>query len=139
MQLTARVVSVLFALYACAASGMFALQSSHLQPIPVEVWRVGDDALTSSLRDAVESAIRTSSDLTLSNGKKPGTLVVTIPRHVNWKRVSGGRTQVTYAAQFSTVNARVIGRTTGSCQDDSLDTCAAQIIKAGRLAARNLR
>jgi hypothetical protein len=113
-------------------------QSANSQATPVEVQRVGDDALTSRLRDALEDALKNSGDFMLSDGKKPGTLIVKIPNHVSWKNGSGGRTHVLYKVEFATVDAGVIGRVTGSCWEDSLSKCAARVIIAARNAVRKL-
>ena len=100
----------------------------------VEVWWVGDDALTTKLRDALENAFKTSSDFRLSAGEKPGTLTVTIPSNVEWKRV-GKRTQVFYTVKFSSADNRHLGSSAGSCCDDSLSKCASKIIRDAKTAA----
>ncbi len=104
----------------------------------VEVWRGGDDLLTMRLKDAVESAFRASPDFALSSGKKPGTLMVTIPSRVRFKQV-GGRTQVLFDATFSTAEGKNLTASTGSCWDDSLVTCALKIVKDAKSAARRIR
>jgi len=101
---------------------------------PVEVWGGGDDALTVRLRDALEDAFRSSADFHLSGGKKPGTLVITLPSNVGWKTVAG-RTQVLYTAEF-TSDGQKLGGSKGSCWGDALAKCAAQIVKDAKGAAR---
>lgn len=101
---------------------------------PVEVWGGGDDALTARLRNALEDAFRSSADFHLSSGKKPGTLVITLPSNVEWKQV-GGRTQVLYTAEFAS-DGQNLGGSKGSCWDDALAKCAAQIVKDAKSAAR---
>jgi len=100
---------------------------------PVEVWGGGDDALTVKLRDALEEAFRSSADFHLSSGKKPGTLVITLPSNIGWKQV-GGRTQVLYTADFAS-DGQNLGGSKGSCWDDALPKCAAQIVKDAKNAA----
>jgi hypothetical protein len=107
------------------------------KPTLVEVWCGGDDALTHGLRNTLENAFKSSQDFSLSSGKKPGTLVVTIPTHVGWKQV-GKRTQVLYRVEFSSADDKVFSTSTGSCWDDRLTKCATQIVKAARIAARKI-
>jgi hypothetical protein len=102
---------------------------------PVEVWGGSDDALTVRLRDALEDAFRSSADFHLSSGKRPGTLVITLPSNVGRKPV-GGRTQVLYMAEF-TSEGQNLGGSKGSCWDDALAKCAAQIVKDAKIAVRN--
>jgi hypothetical protein len=106
-----------------------------VRPMLVEVWRAGDDVLTSRLRDSLEIALKSSRDFTLSNGKKPGSLVIGIPEHVGWKETSGGRTRVTYEVEFSSVNNKKIRHAMGSCWDESLEKCATQIVREAKIAA----
>ncbi len=102
---------------------------------PVEVWGGADDGLTIRLRDALKDAFRSSADFHLSSGNKPGTLVITLPSNVEWKQV-GGRTQVLYTAEFAS-DGQSLGGSKGSCWDDALAKCAAQIVKDAKIAARN--
>ena len=99
----------------------------------VEVWGGGDDALTVRFRDALKDAFRSSADFHLSSGEKPGTLVITLPSNVGWKQV-GGRTQVLYTADFAS-EGQNLGGSKGSCWDDALAKCAAQIVKDAKIAA----
>jgi hypothetical protein len=101
---------------------------------PVEVWGGGDDELTARLRDALKDALRSSADFHLSSGTKPGTLVITLPSNVGSKPV-GGRTQVLYTAKFAS-DGQNLGESTGSCRDDALAKCAAQIVKDAKSAIR---
>jgi len=98
---------------------------------------VGDDGFTQKLRDTLENAFKSSPDFSLSSGKKPGTLVVTIPTNVGWKQV-GKRMQVLYTVEFASVDNQNIGTNTGSCWDDMLSKCAAQIVKDAKIAARKI-
>ena len=107
-------------------------------PTLVEVWCGGDDGLTIRLRDTLESAFKSSPDFHLSSGKKPGTLVVTIPSNVGWKQVSW-RTRVLYTAKFASPDNQNLGGSKGSCWDDTLAKCAAQIVRDAKVAARQVR
>jgi hypothetical protein len=69
------------------------MNASDGNPIPVEVWRGGDDGLTLTLADAFENAFTASPYFILSSGRKKGTLVVRIPTHVGWRQI-GKRTRV---------------------------------------------
>jgi hypothetical protein len=93
---------------------------------PVEVWGGSDDGLTIRLKDALKDALR-SPEFHLSSGNKPGTLVITLPSNVGWKQV-GGRTQVLYTAEFAS-DGKNLGGSQGSCWDDALAKCAAQIVR----------
>ncbi len=119
-------------------SGFAAYALGSIEPAsgkPVEVWGGADDGLTIRLRDALKDAVRSSADFYLSSGEKPGTLVITLPSNVEWKQV-GGRTQVLYTAEFAS-DGQNLGGSTGSCWDDALAKCAAQIVKDAKIAARN--
>jgi hypothetical protein len=105
-----------------------AMGASDAKQTPVEVWRGGDDGATLRLTDALEATFRASPAFVLSSGKKPGTLVVTIPTHVGWKQI-GGRNQVLYTVEFTSADGRNLGTATGSCWDDALSECADQIIR----------
>ncbi len=78
-------------LAALAVLAGYSAGATPTKPMPVEFWVVGDDGLTQRLRDAVERALKSSSEFTMSYGKKPGTLIVQIPTNVDWERV-GSRT-----------------------------------------------
>ncbi len=119
-------------------SGFAAYALGSIEPAsgkPVEVWGGADDGLTIRLRDALKDAFRSSTDFHLSSGNKPGTLVITLPSNVGWKPV-GGRTQVLYTAEFAS-DGQNLGPSKGSCWDDALAKCAAQIVKDAKIAARN--
>jgi hypothetical protein len=106
--------------------------------LPVEVWRVGDDGLTVRLSEALESAFDESRDFTPSSGKAPGTLIVTIPKHVGWKEF-GKRTQVRYTVEFKTADEVSVGRSEGACWEDAIEKCAAQVLRDAKLVARKLK
>jgi hypothetical protein len=121
------------ALIAVATFGM----DASAQPTLIEVWRGGDDGLTQRLAVALESAFRASPNFSLSSGKKPGTLVVTVP-HAGWKEI-GPRTRVSYAIKFTSTDNRKLGRSTGWCWEDVLENCSAHIVADSKIAARKAR
>jgi len=120
------------------AVGAHTIDAASAKPTPVEVWSGGDDGLTLRLRGALVAALRSSPSFRLSSGKKPRTLVVTIPTHLKWKQI-GGRTQVLYTVQFASTDEQNIGASTGSCWDDALAKCAAHIVKDTKSAAGKIR
>jgi hypothetical protein len=114
-----------------------AIDATPAEPTRVEVWAVGDDGLTLRLRDALEGAFRSSPDFTLSSGKKQGTLVVTIPTNVEWKK-KAGRTKVLYTVKFTSIDDQNLGTSSGSCRENALTKCAAQIVTGAKSAAREI-
>lgn len=105
--------------------------------IPIEFRHVGDDGLSKKLADQVENAFKRSPEFLLSSGRKPGTLFVMIPTNVDWKDV-GPKTKVLYTVEFSADDNRKIGGRKGSCWEDELPKCAAQIVEHAKIAARNI-
>jgi hypothetical protein len=116
--------------------GSCALYAAPATPTPVEVWTGGDDGLTQHLRDAVQSKFK-ASDFIPSSGKKPGTLIVTIPTHAECTQ-NGTRTHVRYRVEFSSSDGVGIGKSSGSCWDDNVSACAAQIYGGAQRAAHKL-
>ena len=89
-----------------------------------EVWTGGDDGLTQRLADAVRSRLE------VSPPKTP--VIILIPTHVGWNDIRGrGRMWVTYRVEYRRGEA-VIGRGTGSCWEDQLDRCAAEIVRRAK-------
>jgi hypothetical protein len=112
--------------------------SVSAKPTLVEFWHTGDDGLSQRLAEKVESAFKRSHDFMLSSGKKPGTLVVTIPTNVEWKQV-GKRTRVLYRVEFSAVDNKTTSKAAGFCWDDNLQECAAQVLRNAKIAAHTVR
>ncbi len=128
-----------------AVEGRAAIADSA-KPTPIVVLKGGDDGLTNRLSDAIEKAFEASPDFKLSNGKQRGTLIVLIPTNVDWKPLrstqSDGRTPaitVLYAVEFRSVDDRVIASRAGSCRDDRMEECAAEVIKGAKAAVRRIR
>jgi hypothetical protein len=114
-----------------------AMEGTAAERTPVDVWCGGDDGLTRRLRDALESQFRSSPEFDLNAQTGPGTLVVTIPTHVDWK-LDGQRTKVFYTVEFATVEKRKLATLKGSCWDDNMTKCATQIVKKAAIAARKI-
>jgi len=121
------------AITACAAT----VSSPPVGQTPVEVWRGGDDGLTSHFADALEEAFRASSEFALSTGKVPGTLVVTIPTNLTWKQVAG-RNEVTYLVQFTGAASEPLGSSSGNCGEEQLQQCVAHVLLDARAAKSKL-
>lgn len=56
-------------------------------PIPVELWRRGHDVLRAKFHAAVEDALSSSTEFTLTSEGVAGNLVVTAPTHLEWKNI----------------------------------------------------
>ena len=129
--------NIFLALIGLGIIGTCALYGAQAKSTLVEVWAGGDDVLTQQLRDAVERKFKSSFDFVSSSGKKPGTLIVTIPTHVAWTQ-HGTRTHVRYRVEFSSSDGVGVGRSSGSCWDDNVSVCAAQIYGDAQKAVRKL-
>ena len=112
--------------------------SGEARKVPVEVWCAGDDGLTRQLRDALENRFQASSEFQLSSGKRPGTLLATIPTNVQWREV-GGRTRVVYVVNFTSIDGLKLGRSKGECWDSEVGKCAERVFGDAKVAARKLR
>jgi hypothetical protein len=110
-------------------------QSVGTRRVLVEVWSGGDDGLTQRLKAAVEREFKRSSSFELSEGKRPRTLIVTIPTNVDWRR-DGKRTRVSYSVDFTSTDGEKLGSSKGSCWDENLVSCSRQILSAAKLALR---
>jgi hypothetical protein len=107
------------------------------KPTLVEFWHVGDDGLSQRLAERVESEFERSPNFAIGSGKKPGTLVVTIPTNVEWKLV-GKRTQVFYNIEFATADNETISKSSGSCWENAFEKCATRIVEDAKVAARRI-
>lgn len=103
----------------------------------VEYWHVGDDALSQRLTIEVETAFEHSPDFTPSSGKKPGTLIVTVPDNVGWAKKSG-RTKALYTVEYTSVDGKKVLEKSGSCWEDELSKCAFNIVKDAKFAVRKM-
>jgi hypothetical protein len=130
------VKNILLTLIALLGMGNCVLSAAWETPLSVEVWTGGDDGLTQRLRDEIENRFKASSHFVLSSGKKPGTLIVTIPTNVTWT-AKGTRTHVRYKVEFSSAAGSRIGISSGSCWDDRLADCAAEIYRGAQKVAKS--
>lgn len=120
---------------AIVADGPVAVRTA---PTLVEIWRGGDDGLTLRLTDSITKAFKSSPDFELSSGKKEGTLIVLIPTHVQWTRLGwrpfARRTRISYRVEFKMLgkSAEPVDTLAGSCRDDHMANCAAEIVMAAK-------
>lgn len=106
----------------------------------VELWCGGDDNLTQGVCRALESEFASSRDFLLadeSSHQRQVKLIVTIPTNVDW-RERGTRTRVFYTVEFKSSTDRKLGKKKGACWEDELKTCASQIVREAKIAARKL-
>ena len=107
----------------------------------VELWCGGDDNLTQGVCRALESEFVSSRDFAVlddeSNDERQVKLIVTIPTNVDWKE-HGTRTRVFYTVEFKSSTDRKLGKKKGACWENELKTCATQIVKQAKVAARKL-
>ena len=113
-------------------------QSAASRRVLIEVWAGGDDGLTQRLKVSLQGEFKHSQPFRLSEGKKPHTLIVTIPTNVGWDR-DGARTKVLYSVDFSSTDGKVFGHSKGSCWEDDLPKCSTRIVSDARFASRKLR
>jgi hypothetical protein len=106
-------------------------------PIPIEFCHVGDDALSQKLAAAIKAEFQRSPDFRLTGGGGARTLVVTIPRNVEWEKI-GKRIRATYNVRFSSADGTEIGTEKGPCWESALPRCAAQIVVEAKVAARKV-
>lgn len=108
---------------------------------PVELWCGGDDNLTQGVCRALDSEFASTRDFVVSAGdgsvERPAKLIVTIPTNVDWKE-RGERIRVFYTVEFRSSNDKKLGTRKGACWENDLKTCASQIVKQARTAARKL-
>lgn len=108
------------------------------KPQPLEFWHLGDDVLSQKLAQAIYTALAEAEDFVPSSGKQPGSLLVEIPDNVRLVH-AGKRTKVTYSVNFSRADNKRISSSEGSCPENRLSVCAAQIVKRARIAAREAK
>lgn len=106
-------------------------------PTPVELWCGGDDTLTQGVCDAVYREFASTPGFVVDSEETPGTLIVTIPTNVDWEE-RGKRTRVFYKVEFTTTDDKKLGTKKGACWHDDFRTCASQVVKHAKNAARKL-
>jgi hypothetical protein len=124
-----RTISIVLAILATCAGAANATERTR-----VEVWHGGDDIYTLGLTYALGRAFQSSPDFILS---QPGTLIVTIPTNLLWKK-QFGRATVFYVAEFTSTDGQNLGVLKGSCSKDAFAKCAKKIVAEARLAAAKI-
>ena len=102
--------------------------------VPVEVGAGGDDGLTQRLADAVRTGFEHSAHFRLSASGTLNALKVTIPTHVGWDEING-RTRVSYQLRLDR-GGRHLGNSSGTCWENELAACAAQMVEIASRATR---
>jgi hypothetical protein len=119
---------------AAALSAAPAMAGANAKSVPVEIWRGGDDGLSIKLSEAVERGLVASGKFVLSRGKKPGTLLITFPHHVDGVP-DGERVSVGYEVTFSAPDNRILGAVKSGCHEDELTVCVDEIVGTAIAAA----
>ena len=120
------------------ANALTAIDDTPAKRTLVEYRHVGDDALSQRLTIEVETAFEHSPNFTPSSGKKPGTLIVTVPDNVGWAKKSG-RTKALYTVEYTSVDGKKLLKKSGSCWEDELSKCALNIVKNAKFAVCRMR
>ena len=107
------------------------------RPVPLEIWRLGDDGLTLRFADSLREAFAASTVFVKSGGKLPGTLVVTIPHELRWNE-KGRRIRATYTVEFTDSVDRRLGSMSGTCWEDDFRSCAQRVVERAKLVAERL-
>jgi hypothetical protein len=110
---------------------------SPTAPVSVEVWHHGDVGTTLRFSAAIEKAVYGSPAFRRSSGRKPGTLIVKIPRTVQALDIRD-REQLQYQVEFETSAGKLLGATTGACWSDELSVCANFVVDQAKLAASRI-
>jgi hypothetical protein len=132
-------VALLAVLFLCGGpSTISGGESSGSARTPFEIWRGGDDGLTIRFTEALEAALLASPTFVARTGRKPGTLIVTIPSNVAWKKI-GKRRRITYQVTYSDTADRVLDEASGQCWEDELEQCVAPLVKRAAAAAHDMR
>jgi len=93
-----------------------AIANANTKPVPVEVWRGGDDGLTIKLSESVERALVKDGEFVLSRDKKPGTLIITFP-HAVAAVPDGNYVDIDYEVTFSTIEGRKLASIKSGCRE----------------------
>jgi hypothetical protein len=95
------------------------------RPMLVEVWKGGDDALTNRFAAALEQEFREDRRFRLTEGGKTKMLKVTIVTGLR-REMRDGKVEAHYLVEVAPL-AGATHLSTGSCFEDSLQTCAGSV------------
>jgi hypothetical protein len=106
--------------------------------IPVEVWTsCAHSGVCGRFGGALEAAFEASPAFSQKGGVKARTLIVSIADEPAYAERSG-RFRVSYRIRFEDVAHKRIGASKGSCWDDEMEKCAAQVLKDAERPAQKL-
>lgn len=76
-------------------------------------------------------------DFVITDEENTGALIVSIPTNVEWKEREK-KIRVFYVVEFLSNDEKMLSKKKGECWEDDLKTCASQVIKQARSAARKV-
>jgi hypothetical protein len=138
MRMTLRIACTLVAVFLLMAMVGQAVAADLGPPIPIHLRRVGTDSLSANFAGSVQFALSRSSAFTLTSGRSPGTLLLTIPPNLAWEKL-GKRIRVYYTVEFASPDGQDFGEHSGYCWGDKLSDCAAQVVLSAKDAAYRAR
>jgi hypothetical protein len=104
-------------------------------PIPVEVWHVGDDALTARFVTLLKAALEGSSRFILVP-TGAGKIVLGVPTHV--RPTGSNRSKFSYIVDFSSREGQQLGSVSGQCEEDAIKICIEKVMVRAELVANEL-
>jgi hypothetical protein len=96
-------------------------------PVATEIWRRGDDGLTSRFYDAVVQAIRQDPTFALKHSQSSQLFKIFITDHMMSAR-NDGKEQALYSVDFS-MDGHALSTLKGWCWKDDLKDCASQVAR----------
>ncbi|MBB6251188.1 hypothetical protein [Nitrospirillum iridis] len=106
-------------------------------PTEVEVVRNGDDGVTVTLAASVAQAFGRSDAFVLSGGGRANALVVVVQSPTAAAR-AGIHYKLAFPIRFTSVQGQTLGFSEVTCQENTLDKCADQVVTAAGPAAAKL-
>jgi hypothetical protein len=100
--------------------------------LTVEVRTGGDDGLTQRLADQLRATFAAAP--TYIAGTLAKRLIITIPTHVEWRKIDG-KTWITYRLEIASGPKSI--QSSGSCWEAGMSLCANQIVKAAAVFKRD--
>jgi hypothetical protein len=106
-------------------------------PTEVEVVRSGDDGVTVTLAASVAQAFGGSGAFVLSGGGRANALRVVVQSPTAAAR-AGIHYKLAFPIRFTSAQGQTLGFTEVTCQENTLDKCADQVVDAAGPAAAKL-
>ncbi len=113
---------VVFTLAACVTN------ISAAAPIPIEVWRVGDDGLTVRLADALQNEVERNKQFVRATALDPQRIVIKINRNVAWAS-DGDRDSLQYDISVLKNDIVIADDIRGECLVDRLASCSKVVMR----------